>query len=487
MPQTDDNYRIPTLLEYLEATFNQRAHEWQAQHLCPLLERFRTEKGLRVMVHGPPQFGKSIIASQRLPAYLLGADPLARVVLACYNETHAIGFGKVVQNLMASGDHRDLFPDQRGFINENDPAGLFSTVARKGLNDGQHSFSALGLHSGFTGKGADILIVDDPYKSPAEADSLIVNESVWNWWSGQAKVRINDDTNVLVMFHRYHQTDLAGRLLKEGGWEYHRFPAIADDNADGSDPTGREPGEVLSPMRTKDFLLEIELNNPDIYLSQFQGRPDTPTGTLIQPAWFQIETTAPRFVRYVRGWDIALTPGGGNQTVGVLLAQDEEDNLWIVDVVCVQESGPDVHDIIIAQVALDPPGTTVAVEKSTASLSIVQDLEKNELFTRVPLEPIQVHGSSGDKYARSLGWVSRAKRGKVKVLHRAWAAVMFEEFRRFKNLKVDIDDHIDAITTGFAAIHMAHGAKTKQKPRITYGSQEYYEALRRNQNQIHRD
>ena len=100
----------PDLSDFVEQTVAFRLHDWQRQHLCPALERLRTEKGVRLLLHGPPQFGKSVITSQRLPAYLIGCDPTIRVGLACYNETHATGFGQVVRDLMASPEYRAIFP-----------------------------------------------------------------------------------------------------------------------------------------------------------------------------------------------------------------------------------------------------------------------------------------------------------------------------------------------------------------------------------------
>jgi len=242
--------KAPSFRAFFERTTSFKPHEWQEKHLCPLLERLVREKGLRILVHGPPQFGKSLPVSKRFPAYALGVNPLLRIVLAGYNVSHAKGFCEVVRDVMNGPEFREMFPSTDSFVPRNASAEMFSTAARAALQDGQDSLTAVGLLSGFTGKGADILIIDDPYASPDDARSEAVNERVWRWWSELAKVRIHDDTNVIVMFHRYHEDDFAGRLMAEGDWEYYRFPAIADENETGDDPTGRVAGALLSPMRS---------------------------------------------------------------------------------------------------------------------------------------------------------------------------------------------------------------------------------------------
>lgn len=187
--------------------------------LCPLLETLTKETGIRQLVHAPPQFGKSICTSKRFPAWALGRNPLTRIVIAGYNENHAITqFAEPVRDLMLGELYREIFPNPECRIVNPAAANSFSTVARDRLKDGQDSVTAVGLLSGFTGKGVgpgDILIIDDPYASPDAAFSKVINERVWRWWTDLVKPRVHPLANVLVMFHRYHPDDLAGRLLRE--------------------------------------------------------------------------------------------------------------------------------------------------------------------------------------------------------------------------------------------------------------------------------
>ncbi len=490
---------VPPLAEFVDRTVNFTLHGWQHQ-LCAILERARTETGLRILIHGPPQYGKSIIVSQRFPAWMIGANPNVRIGLACYNESHSAGFGDVVRTIAQSDRYREYFPNSDTFVGEDQRMGFWFTEQRKGANDAQPSFLAMGLLTGFTGKGVDLLIVDDPYKSADEAASPTINEKVWRWWSQTASVRIAPEANVVVMFHRYHADDFAGRLLEERlpdgrKWEHYRFPAVADDNRDGSDPTGREPGELLSPMRSRQWLNKFEQEDPLTFMSQFQGAPHEHEGTYIKSDWFKLVKQAPLLVRWYRAWDIAFSKDKGDWTVGILGGVGHDGTVYIADVFRKRIEGPEVRQAILDHVGFDPPGTYVCVEKSTASLSIVQDLERNDVFNRVPLIPVPVQGRS--KWHRASGWATRAMYGKVKLVtdntgpngepsENPWITEFLKECARFKNLDTDVDDQVDAMSVLFHSTYQSHGGLRPEKKIILPGTEEYYAELQRHNSTGHR-
>ena len=208
--------------------------DWQVM-ICERLQRLRHETGQRIAIHAPPQLGKSIIVSQRFPAWMMGTAPTHRVRLTCYNQTHAERFSIVNQEIMRSAPYLRVFPEEDVRLPKKSRSHEWSTMARRRLLDGQSSFLALGLRSGFTGQGADTLIIDDPYKGMSEAYSDTINDGIWEWWKSTATPRLNPQTNVVVMFHRWRENDLAGRLIEQGGWEQWRFPALADGGP--NDPT----------------------------------------------------------------------------------------------------------------------------------------------------------------------------------------------------------------------------------------------------------
>lgn len=451
---TEPGIDAPSFAEFAHATLNFRLHPWQEQVLCPLIERLVHERSLRVLVHAPPQYGKSVLLSQRAPAWILGCDPLHRIGLAAYNETHAGGFGSVVRDLMLTPQYREQFPDARCRVRADAAAVKFFTSGRQAVNDAQPSFLALGLQSGFTGKGVDTLIIDDPYKSSAEAESEAINGNVWGFWKNTASVRIEQSANVVVMFHRYHLDDLAGRLLAEGGWEYIRLPAIADANEDASDPTGREAGELLSPKHSREWLRAQEETNSLTFLGQFQGRPAPPEGALFKVAGLQFVDVAPAGIRWVRAWDVAASAGKGDYTVGALMGvqgSGDEQRFFIANIHRGQWDTDRVDREIKLQAEMDGRKTLIHIPEDPAAAG----KKSAAAFVRMLAGwPVKAENVRGDKITRARSLSSQVNGGNVYVVRgpnperpHDWVAPMVEEMRAFP--LGTHDDQIDALADAF--------------------------------------
>jgi predicted phage terminase large subunit-like protein len=436
----------PSFLAFARSTVAFSLHAWQERFLCPLIERLAHERGVRALIHAPPQYGKSIWVGQRAPAWLLGVDPLHRIGLACYNETHAEGFGQVVKSLMLAPEYADAFPDPRSRIRKEAAAGEFFTAARQALSDAQPSFKAMGLQSGFTGRGVDTLIIDDPYRSAEDARSELINEKVWRFWKDTAGVRIGEAANVVVMFHRYSEDDLAGRLLASGGWEYYRFPAVADGNEDGSDPTGREFGELLSPMRSAEWLEAQERTNPLTYLGQFQGRPTSAEGLFFQVGKLEIVDAVPAGLPRVRYWDKAgAQPGKGDWTAGVRMSRAEPGFFYVEDVERGQWPAHERNPIIRQTAELDqqaasvkqwveqPPG--LAKESTDAVIRLLAGL------------PCEADPVTKDKVERAEPFAAQVNAGNVRLVRGAWNTAFIEELRAFPQGKHD--DQVDGASGAF--------------------------------------
>lgn len=448
-----------SLADFCEATVNFKLHSWQRDHLCPILERCKTERGLRIAIHGPPRFGKSIITAQRLPAWLMGTDPTHRIVLARSNEGMAAEHGAVVRDLLQGEDYQKLFGDLG--VKKDAPASRFYTSARKALQDGQPSFSAVGLQTGVVSRGIDTLICDDPYGGPQDAQSEAYNEAIWRWWSQGVSTRIDQDANVVVLFHRWFEDDFTGRLLATGKFEYVRFPAIADENTDGSDPTGRKVGEVLSPMRTIEWLYEQQASDPKTFLGQFQGKPRPDSGNQFKREWFMSWPTAPKLLHWVRYWDLAVsTKTRGDWTVGALVGIGEGLQMYIRDVVRMRGSWPEVSEMVVATTSKDSlmcqrEGASYAVGMDARSTQqgFVQDLALNAMFERIPLHP---DTSKGDKLERANGWMNRARvayevfHTGIRLILGSWDQQAFiKECMAFTGMPTDTDDQVDAISGAY--------------------------------------
>lgn len=449
---------------FARATLPFALHDWQVRHLCPLIQRLHSERGIRALFHGPPQFGKSILLAQRAPAYLLGVDPLHRVGLACYNESRAGDHGAVVRDVMQSPAYRELFPSIASRIRKDAAEGEFSTTARRKRWDGQPSFSGMGLLTGFTGKGLDTLIIDDPYQSADAAESDAINERVWRFWKNTASPRIGDEANVVVMFHRYHEDDLAGRLLAEGGWEYLRLPAIADENEDGSDPTGRALGELLSPMRSREWLAAQERGAPRMFLAQFQGRPRPAEGALFKQAWFHECTVTPTayvlrtgeitrtvpvsdcYIFQTIDW-AASEKTSADWTVVCTWAVTPRKELILLHVARERHEGPEAKALVRKQAAEFNP-LFLVVEKNGLGMPLTQDLIREGY----PIRGVFQHR---DKVSRAQAAAARYESGAVyHATGGAWRSDYEGELLGFPH--GSHDDQVD--TAALAAQTIAPGA-----------------------------
>jgi predicted phage terminase large subunit-like protein len=359
------------------------------------------------------------------------------------------------------------------------------TGQRLAMADAQPSFLAMGLLSGFTGKGVDTLIVDDPYASADDANSETINEKVWRWWAQTAGVRIPEESNVIVMFHRYHEDDFAGRLLATGKFEYIRFPAIGD-GLDG-DPTGRSPGELLSPMRSREWLDEQQNADPKVFLGQFQGKPRPDEGAFFHREWFKLDHyDAPKIQVWVRAWDIAFTAKEtGDFTVGALVGVDDAGAFHIRDVVRFREEWPQACEMIAQTIEKDKAlaeqeGFTyhVGVEAIASQTSFYKDLVRKGIGKKVPIWPVRFTGQDKDKKARASVW---AARGKVLGIHlhewTRWDKQAFlAECLAFTGLDIDKhDDQVDAVSNAAILLYQLRGTNGKTKKPISRS--EYYAEL----------
>lgn len=337
IPDKQTGWKPPSLTDFVEATTPWKLEKWQ-RIICDRLERLTNETGQRLLIHGPPQLGKSILISQRFPAWLMGSNPLYRMRLACYNITHAERFSRVNLEIMRQAEYEDYFPDPACRVPKICAAEEWSTVGRHQIRDAQPSMKALGLNTGFVGLGVDLLVIDDPYRSRQDAFSEAINEGVWMWWKDTVLPRLNPETNVVVMFHRWKQDDLAGRLIEQGGWEQLRFPAIADEGPD--DPTDREIGESLSKRYPKEFLANVrEQIGEESWMALYGGSPIQEGGNYFRCGRLQhasIYTDSYDFplLRIYQGWDLAIGQKETNDyTVGATVGVDGDQNLYILDVV----------------------------------------------------------------------------------------------------------------------------------------------------------
>jgi predicted phage terminase large subunit-like protein len=809
-----------TLANLVQRTVNFPLHSWQKDHLCPLLERLRDERGLRIAIHAPPRWGKSILVSQRLPAYLMGENPGVRIGLVTHNIAKSVEFGKVIRDLMAlDPTYAQMYPNPDCRVSPDSPQNNFSTSFRRKQRDGQPSFVGMGLHQGFVGKGYELVIIDDPY-APLSADtpiatpdgwttmgelhvgdhvfdyegkptlvtnitqrwaaprhrvwfsdysyidshpdhmwkafdrnchgvytntkptrykrdwinwatrgkssvskvstkeimgSLIARKTMRNWtipttfaldlpsqalpidpwvlgyWLGNGhscgssftmheydseyvesrvckagyfvrstqhkgdthsytigvstvnnrgnrwgadsltkrlkdlgvrdnkhipmcylrgsyeqrlellrglldsdgnaatrdgevtfvnvnenlaqgvhelivslggkarlrtrkqyglskdpdawhftvtsyppfqpfgmprkaalydpigqirrvnrtitdvevleetehlcitvdspshmflagrsmvptcnssaqalsgvinaklinlyttdiKLRMAEDSNIIIMFHRYHDNDLAGYLIENEGFESVRFPAIADENEDGDDPTGRSPGELLSPMRTREYLEEIKESDIFAFMGQFQGKPMPESGGFFNTDKLNYCSIAdlPPNLRIARGWDLAATQGGGDWTVGTKMGIGPDNRVYVIDMYRDRVSTDKVDKAIVDHAHMDGIKVPIVIPEDPGAAGKKASAHIARLLTGFDFT---LESTSGQKWVRAKPFSSQVNGGNVTLVEAGWNKKFVKELGSFiPENNAGIDDIVDSASSCYALL-----------------------------------
>jgi hypothetical protein len=260
----------------------------------------------RLMIFLPPRHGKSLIASALFPSWYLGRRPDRHVIFASYGQELADDFGRRVRNFIVDPIHQAIFPDCR-FSEDSTAAHRFGTT-RGGL------YYAVGRGGPITGRGANLLIIDDPIKDREEANSETIRRSLHEWFASVAYTRLAPGGAVVIIQTRWHEDDLAGWLLREHAsenWDVLSLPAIAEQNE-----KFRREGEPLWPER---FSLETLNRIRDAiggaaWASLYQQRPAAAEGAIFKRHWWQIYrlplTVAMN--RIIQSWDTAYKRGTEN-------------------------------------------------------------------------------------------------------------------------------------------------------------------------------
>lgn len=207
-----------------------------------LLELLDSPDG-RLIVTMPPQEGKSTRVAKDFVVWVLKHRPWTRVVGASYAQSLANRNGRSIRNLILGNPELGMT-----VAKDNGSASEWQLAGHEG------GMLSVGIEAGATGRPADLLVIDDPIKDRRQADSETYRDNVWEWWTDVASTRLAPGAPVVLILTRWHEDDLAGRLLKASDghlWKVLRIPAQADhDPTKGeSDPLGREPGQYLESAR----------------------------------------------------------------------------------------------------------------------------------------------------------------------------------------------------------------------------------------------
>lgn len=436
------NLQPPALLTPASFAREISGNRWLLPRHLALLNRRLMEvaagRCLRLMVFMPPRHGKSEFISRYFPAWYLGTFPDSRVMLASYEASFAGSWGEKARD--AFGEAR-----ARGLWTHNLNRRAVSDWSIAGHDGGMVT---AGVGGAITGRGGNILLIDDPVKNAEEAQSATYREKAWDWYNSTFATRAEPGAAIVIMMTRWHQDDLAGRILAaaQEPWEIIALPAIAEEG----DALGRQLGEALWPERYDADALDTirRERGSHWWTAMYQQQPTAREGGFFKRHWLEIVDVAPaEAISRVRYWDKAATEGGGDYTCGVRMSNTAEGVFYIENVIRGQLSSGAVREIVKQTAQLDGQAVRVYMEQEPGSSGKDVVADYRRLLTGFAFRGIPATGS---KEVRADPLAAQAEGGNVKLMRGPWNEAFIDELCSFP-LGAH-DDQVDAASGAFNAL-----------------------------------
>jgi predicted phage terminase large subunit-like protein len=393
----------------------------------------------RLMVLMPPGSAKSTYASLLLPAWWLMRFPGHSIIAASHTQDLATHFGRAVRRLVR--DHSETLG--YGLARDDQAAHRFRT-------DTGGEYFAAGLGGGITGRRADLVLIDDPIKSHAEADSATQRDAVWNWYRSELSTRLKPRGRIILIMTRWHTDDLGGRLLAaDDDWQVLKLPALAE----ADDPLGRKPGEALWPGWEGREALERKRAavGARVWSALYQQAPVPDGGALFRAGRIDVVEAAPAGLRMVRAWDLAATSASEGRdpdwTVGMKLGRDEAGRVFVLDVLRLRGGPHEVAEAIVNTAHLDGRGVPVGLPQDPGQAGKQQVAW---LTARLAGHRVVASAETGSKLVRASPVAAQVDAGNLLLVRAGWNAALVEELREFPQGRKD--DQVDALSRGFAML-----------------------------------
>ena len=392
----------------------------------------------RLIINMPPRHTKSEFASYLLPAWFLGKFPNKKIIQCSNTAELAVGFGRKVRNLVGSEQYARIFPNV-SLRSDSKAAGRWST-------NSNGEYFAIGVGGTVTGKGADLLIIDDPH---SEQEAAIANtnpevyDKVYEWYGSGPRQRLQPGGSIIVVMTRWSKRDLTGKILKSSierdgdTWEIIDFPAILPS------------GKALWPQFWK--LEELQALKEELPVSkwnaQYQQQPTSEEGALVKREWWQEWTQEkPPVCEYIiQSWDTAYTKNERSDysactTWGVFYLNEDEmqPNIILLDAVKERLEFPELKERALQYYKEWEPDVFI-VEAKAAGSPLIFELRR----MGIPVSEF-TPTRGNDKIARMNSVTDLFASGKVWAPRKRWAEEVIEEMAAFPNS--EHDDLVDSST-----------------------------------------
>jgi len=327
---TAEDYAFSRLIAYAAYQWPRYSDAPHHRQIARHLEMVERGEITRLMITMPPRHGKSMLASEFFPAWYMGRNPDHYVVTATYAQELADDFGRKVKNQIEDPSFQEVFPGV-GLADDSKSAKRFH-IEGQGLGGFEHAttqrgaFYAVGVGGPLTGRGAHLLLIDDPVKNREDAESEVIRKKTKDWYTSTAYTRLMPGGRIVIIQTRWHEDDLSGWLQAEHGhedWTVLNLPAI------------NEAGEALWPEQYPVEALERikRALPPRDWSALYQQRPTPETGDYFKADWLiPVDHIPPRDQLAIYGGsDYAVTADGGDYTVHAVVGVDSEGKLYLLD------------------------------------------------------------------------------------------------------------------------------------------------------------
>ena len=445
---------------------SQSLYEVQPHHTLIARELEALELGLtnRLIISIPPRHGKSELATNTFIPWFLGRNPTWSTIMATYNSTFAGDFGRKVRSIIQDPRYAQVFPEVQ-LDPRSTSAGRMNTTLGSQL-------TFVGRGGSLTGRGGHLLLVDDPIKDRKEADSGLIRDQLWSWWTQVLSSRaMIDDARFLLIQTRWHEDDLIGRLTDSHNphynhaeakkWRVINLPALATEN----DPLGRKVNQSLWPKRfSTTFLAGVRDQDPRGFSALYQGEPSPDTGLFFEPSdivEYQSMKQVPEDVRFYGASDHAISQQQwADKTVLMIFAVDQNDDVWIMPQTNMNKHPSPMQVEIMLNLIKEFKPLFWFAERGHITKSIGPFLRKRMADERIFTSIYEIQ-PNGDKQARAQSIKGRMSAGKIHFP--AWAAWYPEARRQLLTFPAGAkDDFVDTLSMMGLGLALQHGGRSRK-------------------------
>jgi len=407
------------------------------KRMANAFERVARGECKRLIINMPPRHTKSEFASYLLPAWFLGNFPEKKIIQTSHTAELAVGFGRKVRNLVDSDVFSETFPGV-GLQADSKAAGRWNTNHRG-------DYFAIGVGGAVTGKGADILIIDDPHseqEAALAATSPEIYDKVYEWYTSGPRQRLQPGGSIVIVMTRWSQRDLTGQVLKADaqrggeGWEVIEFPAIL--------PSGKP---LWPSFWSLDELSALQRELPNAkWQAQYQQNPVGNESAIIKRDWWQWweEDNPPECEYILQAWDTAFEKNNradysAGTTWGVFTHhKDNQKYLILLNTYKKRVEFPELKRDVLREYNEYEPDTLI-VEKKASGAPLIYDLRAMGI-------PVSEYTPSKgqDKFARLNSVSDIIASGRVWVPRTRWAEELVDEIASFPS--GEHDDLVDSTT-----------------------------------------